>query len=92
MPADAPAPGNAADRALRLLSRPDLSGLLLPLATMDTLAVGYSGTAVGKWEVDVALGSLTVVVAGYWYLADAAARRRQQLALAVSIFCEKPVE
>jgi hypothetical protein len=91
-PADAAAPANAAARALRLLPRPDLSGLLLPLATMDTDVVGNAGATVSKWEVDVALGSLTVVLAGYCYLADAAARRRRQRALAVSVFCDKSVE
>jgi hypothetical protein len=77
---------------MRPVAANGLAGLLLPLATMDTAVISTGGTPVRKWEVDVALGSLSVVVAGYWYLCDAAERRRRQRAQAVSLFCGKPVE
>jgi hypothetical protein len=91
-PPDAPAVSSAADRLMRSMSANGLDGLLLPLATMDTSIIAGPATMVGKWEVNVAIGSLSVVVCGYWYLSDAAARRRRQRALAVSVFCDKPVE
>jgi hypothetical protein len=88
----APAAVGEGARMMRYLPRTGLSGLLLPLATMETEVVSTAGQSVSKWEVDVAVGSLGVVVAGYWYLSDAAARRRRQRMLAVSVFCDKPIE
>jgi hypothetical protein len=77
---------------MRPIAANGLAGLLLPLATMDMAVLPTDGKGVSKWEADLALGSLSVLVAGYWYLCDAAARRRRQRAMAVSLFCDKPIE
>lgn len=52
-----------------------LPGTLLPLASFSEFRRPEPGT---PWEVETALGSLGVVIAGYWYLATAANRQQSR--------------